>query len=64
MAARIISNCKTTLRSAGARVCWNHQAINISPRWGEEPTTTSVAFKLESTRLSRCGGKAAKVHNS
>ena len=50
MAARIISSSKTTLRSAGARARGNHQAIDISPRWGEE-RRTSVALQVETSKL-------------
>jgi hypothetical protein len=51
MAARIISSSKTTLRSAGARACGNHQAIDISPLRGEERRTTSVALQVESANF-------------
>ena len=46
MAARITSSSKTTLRSAGARACGNHQAIDISPRWAKNAEPLLLLLKL------------------
>src|SRR5258706_3309649 len=56
----LLAGSKTTLRSAGARACGNHQAIDISTRWGEERRTTSVALQVES---ANCKSSSERHHH-
>ena len=63
----LLGSSKTTLRSAGASACENHQAINIAPRWGKISKGLLLHFKLSSgtandSELFRSHPKLSRVY--